>query len=249
MAYNAPSITTSGATWANLQTDGLSGVLELLISAQAATVAPTSAPTLSETGSGGTLPTATYYVVSTESNGIGETVAGPQASQAITLGQKLVITPPSLQSGNTARNYYVGTTSGGPYLLASSGQTASATTISATLPTNSYAVAPPTINTTGFTYTDANGNVENIPLAQLRGAKYGNIEQTYRYGTQVVRNFLSGNPTPWQGTMVKFRHAHTVIASLNQLMTDIGTLLDANAGTLKIEQLPIGQELTYRGWP
>lgn len=249
MAYTAPSITTSGATWANLQTDGLSGVLELLITAQAATSAPSGAVTLSETGSGGTLPTATYYVVSTETNGIGETLVAAQASQAITVGQKLVITPPALQTGNTARNYYIGTTSGGPYYLASSGQTASATTISATLPSNSYAVKPPTVNTTGFTYTDANGNVENIPLALLRGAKDGNLEDTYQYAANVVRKFLQGEPVPWNGAMMKFRHAHTVFASLAQLMSDVGTLIDANAGTLKSENVGPGLQVPYRGWP
>jgi hypothetical protein len=249
MAYTSPTITTSGATFANLQSDGLSGVLELLITAQAATAAPSGAVTLSETGSGGTLPTATYYVVSTETNGIGETTAGPQASQAITFGQKLVITPPALQTGNTARNYFIGTTSGGPYSMASTGQTASATTISATLPANSYAVKPPTINSTGFTYTDALGNVVNVPLVLLRGAKDGNLEDTYRYASNVTRKFLQGEPSTFSGVMMKFRHAHTVIASLNQLMTDVGTLLDANAGTMHSENVGPGLQVPYRSWP
>ena len=55
-------------------------------------------PTLSETGSGGTLPAATYYCVVTESNGFGETTAGPASTgQAITLGQDLVVYFPVAQ--------------------------------------------------------------------------------------------------------------------------------------------------------
>ena len=236
-------------SWANLQSDGLSGVLEALITAQSATVAPTSAPTLSETGSGATLPAATYYVVCTETNGWGETVAGPQASQAITLGESLVVTFPSLKSGNTGRNTYVGTTSGGPYTLATSNISAASTVITAPLPTSSYAVNPPTVNSTTWTYTDANGNVINVPEVLLRGAKDGNLEDAYRFAAQVVRNFLSGQPVGWNGTMMKFRHAHVVVAALNQMMSDIGTLLDSNPGTFHVGINGPSQAYTYRGWP
>ena len=111
MSYTAPSVAASGISFATWQSDGASGHLEALITANlSATAAPTSAPTLSQTGSGATLPAATYYVVVTESNGFGETTASPASTgQAITLGQNLVVTFPSLKTGNVSRNTYVGT--------------------------------------------------------------------------------------------------------------------------------------------
>ena len=196
MSYTAPSVAASGISFATWQSDGASGHLEALITANlSATAAPTSAPTLSQTGSGTTLPAATYYVVVTESNGFGETTASPASTgQAITLGQNLVVTFPSLKTGNVSRNTYVGTASGGPFTLAASGTTASTVTISAPLPTNSYAVNPPTVNTTGLTYTDANSMVHNRRLEMLRAAKDGNLELVYQFFRQVVYDFNHGNP-------------------------------------------------------
>ena len=55
------TVVASGTTFAQFQAGGASGHLELLIAAQGATLAPTVAATLAETGSGGTLPAATYY--------------------------------------------------------------------------------------------------------------------------------------------------------------------------------------------
>ncbi len=55
MSYTAPTVVASGTTFAQFQSGGASGHLELLIAAQAATLAPTVAATLSQTGSGGSL--------------------------------------------------------------------------------------------------------------------------------------------------------------------------------------------------
>ena len=250
MSYTSPTVVASGTTFTQLQQGGLSGHLEKLIAAQGATGAPTVAATLSETGSGGTLPAATYFVVITESNGFGETTAGPVSSgQAITLGQDLVVTFQALKSGNTSRNTYVGTASGGPFTLAATGTTASTLTISAPLPSNSFAVAPPTVNTTGLTYTDSNKNVLNKPLELVRGAKDGNLELAYKYAREVVSDFSRGEPVPFNGMMMKFRHAHVAFSLLATVFAEAGALLDANAGTLGLGTNGIGNAKTKRTWP
>jgi hypothetical protein len=250
MSYTAPSVTASGISFATFQSDGASGHLEALITAQAATVAPTSAPTLSETGSGGTLTAATYYAVVTESNGFGETTASPVSSgQAISGTQELVVTFPSLKSGNVSRNTYIGTASGGPFTLAASGTTASSVTILAPPPTNSYAVNPPTINTTGLTSTTAAGGIENKALELLRSAKDGNFESSYQYLRQAIYDFNHGMPVTFNAAISKLRHAHVVFAMLAQLCSEAGTLIDANAGTLGNSTNPIGNATRKRTWP
>lgn len=250
MSYTAPTVVASGTTFAEFQAGGASGHLELLIAAQGATLAPTAAPTLSESGSGGILPTATYYVVVTESNGFGETTASPvSSSQAITVGQDLVVTFPTLKSGNVSRNTYVGTSSTGPFTLATSGTTASTVTISAPLPSNSYAINPPTVNTTGLTSTNAAGVVENKALVLLRGAKDGNLEDAYTYLRNAIGDFNRGEPIAFNGEVMKLRHAHVVFAMLATLCAEMGTLIDANAGTLGLSQNGIGNTKTKRTWP
>lgn len=250
MSYTSPTVVASGTTFTQLQQGGLSGHLERLITAQGATLAPTVAATLSQTGSGGTLPAATYYCVVTESNGFGETTAGPASTgQAITLGQDLVVTFQSLKSGNTSRNTYVGTSSTGPFTLAATGTTTSTLTISAPLPSNSYAVNPPTVNTTGLTYTDGNKSVLNKPLELVRGAKNGNLELAYKYAREVVSDFSRGEPVTFNGMMMKFRHAHVCFAMLATVFAEAGVLLDANAGTLTAGSNVIGNSRLKRTWP
>jgi hypothetical protein len=250
MSYQVPVPIVSGATFAQFQSGGASGVLELLIAAQGATLAPTAAPTLSETGSGGTLTAATYYVVVTESNGFGETTASPASTgQAITSTQELVVTFPTLQTGNKSRNTYWSTASTGPFTLIATGTTTATLTVLAPPPTNSYAVAPPTVNTTGLTYVDANGNTLKKPLELLRGAKDGNLADIYSYLRKVVEEFNSGQPDKFSGTIMKFRHAHAAIAMLNQLCTDMGTLIDTNPGTLGTAATGIGGRQAVRTWP
>jgi hypothetical protein len=252
MAYQNPVPIVSGATWANLQADGLSGVLELLITQQnTSTAAPTVAATGAASGSGHTLPAAAdYYFVVTETNGFGETTAGPVSSGVpVTLGQELTVTYQALKSGNIARNLYVGTASTGPFTLAATGVTSATTVLAAPLPSNSYAINPPTVNTTGLTFVDGNGNTINKALELLRGAKDGNFEDCYRYAAQVVREFLSGQPIMGMAVIEKLRKAHIAVAMINQLMIDVGGLLDANAGTLNMESTPIGMWVGDRTWP
>ena len=256
MSYTAPTVVASGTTFAQFQAGGASGHLEKLITAQGATLAPTVAHTIAATGggsSGGLLAAGTYYSVVTESNGFGETTKGPEASQ-LTVGSTNIprVTFQTLKSGNTSRNLYIGAvggSSGGPYTLYASGITTSTYDMATAAPTNSYAVAPPTVNTTGLTYADANGNVHVKRLELIRAAKDGNLEHVYEFLAQVIRDFNRGNPMTFGGALVRLRDAHAVFAMLSTLCSEMGTLIDANAGTLTKSTNGIGNVTTKRTWP
>jgi hypothetical protein len=257
MSYTAPSVTASGATFAQFQAGGASGHLELLIAAQAATAAPTVKASWTATGggsSGGTLAAGTYYGVVTESNGFGETTASPEQDQiTVSAGNIPRITFQTLKTGNVSRNVYLGAkngSSGGPYYLYARGVTASTYDISAAIATNDYAATtPPTVNTTGFTYTDANGNVHKKRLELLRSAKDGNLEDVYRYLRTLVADFNRGNPMGYTNTVNRLRDAHATFAILATLCSEIGTLIDANPGTTGRSTNGIGLATTRRTWP
>lgn len=256
MAYLGPSVVASGTTFAEFQTSGASGHLERLITAQGQTSAPGTAHTWTATGgssSGGSLASGHYYSVVTETNGFGETTAGPVSTQiTVATGNQPEITFQTLKTGNTGRNVYVGLPSGastGPFYLYASGITTSTYTLATAVPTNSYSVQPPTTNTTGLTYTDANGNGMLKPLELLRGAKDGNLEDSYRYLARVIQGFNEGDPVTFNGAIEKLRHAHAVFAMLSTLCSEMGTLIDANAGTLTTASTPIGGLTGTRTWP
>jgi hypothetical protein len=256
MAYSAPSVTASGATFAQFQTGGAAGHLELLITAQAATLAPTVAHTWTATGGGassGLLAAGTYYSVVTESNGFGETTKGPESTQiTVSSGNKPRITFQTLKTGNVSRNVYIGAvngSTGGPYTLYASGITTSTYDLVAAAPTSSFAMAPPTVNTTGFTYTDSNGNVHNKRLELLRACKDGNFEDVWRYFRTVIADFNRGNPMPFGSVLTRLRDCHAVFAMLDTMCSEMGTLIDSNPGTLGRTTNQIGNSLTRRTWP
>ena len=179
MAYTSPSIAPSGTTFAQFQAGGASGILERLIAANfAGTAAPGARRSRRRAAAprGGNLAAGTYYVKVTETNGIGETTASPEVSVTIAAGNIPQVTFAALQAGNTARNVYVGTASGTEVLYAS-GITAGTYNLSASIPTNSYAVPVPTVNTTGLTSTNAaTGVVANQKLAALRACEKGRLQ-------------------------------------------------------------------------
>jgi hypothetical protein len=256
MSYQAPAPVASGTSFAQFQAGGASGHLELLIAAQGATLAPTVAHTWTENGggsSGGLIAAGTYYSVVTESNGFGETTKGPESTQiTVTATHIPRITFQSLKTGNKARNVYIGAvngSSGGPYTLYASGITASTYDLSVAAPSNSYAMAPPSVNTTGMTYVDANGVTHNKKLELLRACKDGNFETVWLYLRTAILDFNKGNPTSFGGALMRIRDAHAVFAMLDTLCSEIGTLVDANAGTLGRTTNPIGNTFTKRTWP
>jgi hypothetical protein len=255
MSYTAPTPVASGTTFAQFQSGGASGHLELLITAQAATLAPTVAATATATGggsSGGLLAAGTYYFVITESNGFGETTKGPESAQlTVSAGNKPRITFQTLKTGNVSRNVYVGAvngSSGGPYTLYASGITAATYDMIAAAPTNSYAMAPPAANSTGLAYV-AGSSTQNKSLELIRAAKDGNLEDAFRFLRTVIADFNRGDPASFNGVLMKLRHAHGVFAMFNTLCSEMGTLIDANAGTLGRSIDVIGNTKTRRTWP
>jgi len=205
---------------------------------------------LAASGTGNTLAANTYYVVITETNGWGETTASPaSASQVVSAAQKLTVTFPTLKTGNTARNVYLGLASGGPFALYATGITTATFDCTVAAPTNSYAVAPPSVTTTGLSWTDANGNVVNTPLKLLRAAKQGRLEDVFLYYAQVVRDFNQGNPLSFPAAVTKLRHCHVVSSVLATMCAEAGVLLDANPGTLATAATGIQGRKMVRTWP
>ncbi len=115
---------------------------------------PATAPTLSASGTGGTLPATTYYVKYTWITSVGETVTSPESTgQAVTAGQTLTVTLPTFPSGVTKANVYISSSTGTETLQGST--TSTTFTQSTPLVTG---IIPPTVNTTGATalYTAKN---------------------------------------------------------------------------------------------
>ena len=257
MSYPAPNIIPSGTTWAQLQAAGASGHLERLIAANApGSSSPTTAATATATGgasSGGSLAPGTYYFVFTETDGTGETTASPQSVQlTVATGNIPQFTFPNLQAGNSARNLYLGAVggpTGGPYSLYATGITTTTFNASTAAPTNSYAVSPPNVNSTAFSYTDANGHTLNYAYQYIRSAKDGHLADVYRALGKLVDDYLRGDPASWSGVIAKLRHVGTTFATLATLVNEIGTLVDANAGTIKPTTNGIGSGTTQRNWP
>jgi hypothetical protein len=247
MAYTNPTAIASGATWAQLQSNGLSGILELLIAQLVATLAPTVAATANPTGggaSGGLLAAGTYYFVITESNGIGETTIGPE-SALLTVGATNIpqITFQALKTNNVSRNVYLSalnSAAGGPYFLYATGIVAATYNLAVAVPANSYAVNPPTSNSTA---------PSSLKLQLIRAAKTGNLQDVYRLANSVVKNFGEGDPLGFPLAIAKLRDAHLVFALLAEACAEAGTLIDANPGTLATVATPIGNRKPVRTFP
>jgi hypothetical protein len=252
MAYTSPSIAPSGTTFAQFQAGGASGILERLIAANFAGTAAPATPTISATSggtTGGNLAAGTYYVKVTESNGLGETTASPEVSVTVAAGNIPQVTFAALQAGNTSRNVYVGTTSGAEGLYVS-GITAGTYNLSATIPTNSYAVPVPTVNTTGLTSTNATtGVVANQKLAALRACEKGRLQDVWNNVAGLVSQFNRGEPVSFSNVVSKLRDAQTVFAALTEICAEMGALIDANPGHFTNVTTGIGGQKTVRQWP
>jgi hypothetical protein len=256
MAYLGPSIPTSGTTFTQFLQGGPTAVLENCITnIKAVTSAPVSAPTVSATGistTTGALAAGGYFVKFTEVNGVGETTASPESAvMTVSAGNIPKVTFPALQSGNLGRNVYVTAANGATAteVLYTTGVTLLSCALATAAPTNSSAVAPPTVNTTGLTYTDANSNVRNKVIELLRLFEDGRGDRVYLDLSQLFGQWSRGEPVTFMGTTEKIRHAHTVFATLAQVCQDIGTLVDSNPGTLGTTSTGIGGRKGNRTWP
>lgn len=252
MAYTTPTIVPSSTTFALFQAGGASGILERLIAANLAGTAAPGAPTILATGggtSGGSLAAGTYYVKVTETNGMGETTASPEVSVTIAAGNIPQVAFTSLQAGNTARNVYVGKAGGGEILYAT-GVTAGTFNLSVAIPTGSYAVPVPTVNTTGLNGTNpAAAGVANQKLTALRACEKGRLQAVWDNLAGLISQFNRGEPVAFGSVVTKLREAHTVFALLSQLCAEVGSLVDANPGHLTNVPTGIGGQKTVRQWP
>jgi hypothetical protein len=255
MTYVAPNIPPSGTTFAQWQSGGASGHLENLITAFAATSAPVTAPTVSATGvstAGGALAAGGYFCKFTETNGVGETTASPESAVfTVAAGNIPKVTFPALHTGNLDYNVYLTAANGATNteVLYATGVSSATTALAIAAPSNSFAVAPPPLNTTNLTYTDENSNGILTALQGLRGFKYGNGEDAYRTLAKFVQDFNEGDPMIFRAAVQKLRHAHTIFLTLATLCNEAGVLLDANAGTLKSAATGIGARQGVRTWP
>jgi hypothetical protein len=213
----------------------------------------------------GISPAATTYTCSNAlwSNNTAAQSAAAAVPAANTTGVDVPrITKPALQSGNTSWNLYLTPAGGaaGSEVLYADGLSSLTFDCTAAAPANSYAVAPPATNSTSLTYTDAAGNTLNRTLQYLRSVKTGNVEDVYRFQRTHVANFLRGNPMKGDAAVRELRHAHVVWAALAQLSAEVGTLMDANAGTIRpggqptliggvIQDVGIGQISAVRTFP
>jgi len=203
-------------------------------------------------GTSGSLAAGTYYLNFTETNGFGETSISTESSQlTVSSGNIPRVTFPALQGGNVARNLYITAVNGssGTEVLYATGITTTTYDLAQAASSNSYAVSPPLVNTTGLTYPDANGNTIKSSLSLIRSAKDNNLEDAYRHLRGVVAKFNQGEPVSFTGTLAKFRHAHAAFAVFAQLCSEMGTLIDANPGHFATAPSGIGTSQPRRSWP
>ncbi len=256
MAYLSPSITASSATFSQLQAGGFTAVLEKSITAnKTARSTPTTPATVSAAGvstSGGSLAAGGYLINFTETNGIGETAASTEsAAMTVATAGIPLITFPTIQTGNTARNLYATAANGatGTEVLYATGITTATYAMTAVAPSNSYAVIPPSVNTTGYTYTDGNNIVHNHALSYIRSFERGNAQMLYNDLSKIVNDYLRGDPIPYGAVLSKFRHCATAFATLSKSCDEVGVLLDANPGSLSTTATGTGGRIGQRTFP
>lgn len=232
-AYTRPNVVASGTTWAQLQAGGLAGTLLDSLAAQAQPGSPTAAPTVAPTvaatsDTGSTLTTGTWYALQTETNGFGETTAGPASTgQAITSGTNhlTVTTTSTLKSGNTGANIYLSLGSNtGPFNLAAAGIAANtAVAFSAPIANSWSAQQPPATNTTAL-------STKQIEL--IRTVANGDARRIFQHTSDVLRDFLRGDPVTYNDMIKKFGDADAAVSVLYKVFGEIGALIVANPGTL-----------------
>lgn len=252
MAYTSPTIVPSGTTFSQFQAAGATGHLERLIAANFLGTSPPAVPTFTAAGggtTGGTLPAGTYYVAVTETNGMGETTPSTEVSVTIMAGNVPQVAFAALQPGNTARNVYVGTASGAETLYAT-GVTTATFNLASPMPVNSFAVPPPTANSTGLTsVSPKSGVVGNQKLSGLRACERGTLQSTWDALARLIDQFNRGEPVSFGNMTSKLHDAHAVFAMLSQLCSEMGALVDANPGHFTNVPTGIGGQRTVRRWP
>ena len=243
--YTAPIIPDTGLTFTQAQADGLSGMIEAIISQISPIMTPGN-PTLNANGggdSGGYLPAGTISVRITITDGFGETTPTDPVTTTINAGQIPQITFP-VAIGTPSYNIYLGKDTGTEVLYAR-GITGTQYTLSDPIPTSSDAVPPPTTNTTGL--TPAGGS--NHRLDALRAASRGQLQSVYLGLAEAWTSFADGEPVAIGEALETLQRAHAAIKALDIICHELGTLIIANPGNLTTEPNASGSTTTRRSWP
>lgn len=109
----------------------------------------------------------------------------------------------------------------------------SAPSVTVESPKNSLSVAPPSFNSTGFSYVDASGATDNFVYQYVRAGENNNLQMVYNGLRQVLYEFNRGAPVPFSGVTAKERHYATTFALLSTMTNEVGALIDANPGTIR----------------
>lgn len=245
--YQFPQVYATTKTAAQIRAAGLAGLLDEIAAQQAATADPTAAPTHAATGggsTGGLLAAGTYYLVYTESNGLGETLKSPESAQmTVAAGNIPRVTFPALKAGNNSRHLYVGAVngpSGGPYTRYAGYITTTTHDMTTAIPTTSDAVAPPAVNTTA---------PDRRALAMLRQARNGRLGQLHRQVVELTNNFHRGEAVAWLDNQKDLQRLHWVVRSYERSLAVLGEAWRANPGSFTNQTYGLGQQRRVRTFP
>jgi hypothetical protein len=169
------------------------------------------------------------------------TISPPSANTTTTNIPKITAFP-AFQTGNTARNIYLTPRNGasGSEVLYYRESTASTFSFSTAAPGANFAMAPPAVNTTGYTPLD---------FQLIRAVKNGNVDNVYRRLRQIIYDWNHGSPMPPAQALANLKRVHNALAVLAQLCTEMGTIIDANPGHINVSTTGIGNAGYKRTWP
>jgi hypothetical protein len=242
--YVVPTIPPSGTTFAALQSGGLNGILEKLITnLSSAIAAPGSAPAVSPTGggsTGGLLAAGQYYLKITATSGIGETTASPESAQFTVAATNIPqVTLPSLPAGASGFNIYLTAAGGasGTEALYAPNVTGAFTNLAVAAP--AYTQKPPVANTTALSAG---------MLSRIRSGKPRMIQNTYDEASTLISNFLRGLPVDPADLLSRITALSTTFHAVAQALDECGTLTAVNQGHLTTVAGNV-YAITTRVWP
>lgn len=249
--YVPASLNSSGASFAQLQANGLNGLISLLIAANAAIANPASQATVNVTGggsTGGLLPAGVYYVAYTYSDGWGETLLGTSLSASFTVAAGNIPqmtfhdTPPT---NADFRNIYLTLAGGasGAVGLYATGIAVATTTFNLSFAGPQYASgsleAAPSTNTTG-----ALGSQSMIDRAMNENQAW----VIWKKLQQLIDSLTSGQPVDWYYIRKEVQKLDNVFAAQRQLTADLCGLIVASPGSLHWKSTNVMPQ-QYRTFP
>ncbi|MBU6430189.1 MAG: hypothetical protein KGR26_14330, partial [Cyanobacteria bacterium REEB65] len=152
--FVAPTIQSSGTTWAQFKAGGIQAIINNLASTNTAKANPTTTATVAITTATGGLAAGTYYCQYSFVDPFGETQAGGESLQFTLTGttQLATVTLPALPTGVQSINLYLTNANGaaGTETLYATGITTTTFACSYALPADQPTESLPTANTTGW---------------------------------------------------------------------------------------------------